>query len=74
MKQITMSELNFSIFLIHQLAKAWGKPVAETYQILTDTDILDGYVFECYDTLHTLGEKYLVEELTEFSRERGALI
>lgn len=40
----------------------------------TETGILDEYIFEYYDTLHTLGEKYLVEELTEFSRERGALV
>ncbi|MFI3284216.1 MAG: DUF3791 domain-containing protein [Erysipelotrichaceae bacterium] len=29
------------------------------------------YVIACYDTLHTLGKEYLVEDITEFVKEKG---
>ncbi|MFI3214138.1 MAG: DUF3791 domain-containing protein [Eubacteriales bacterium] len=39
--------------------------------ILNSTGILDDYVISCYDTLHTLGKEYLIEDITEFVREKG---
>jgi hypothetical protein len=73
-KTYTVKEINFGIFIIHRLAESWRKPVPETYRILKNTNILDGYVLNCYDTLHTLGEQYLVEDITEFAREEGASV
>ena len=70
MTQCTIDEKDFGVFIIHRLAERWRKPVPETYLILNNTDILDGYIFKCYDTLHTLGTEYLVEDLTEFAREK----
>jgi hypothetical protein len=34
----------------------------------------NGYVFKHYDTLHTLGEQYLVEDVVEFVREKGVAL
>ena len=31
------------------------------------------YILPCYDVLHTFSKDYLVEELTEVLKERGAL-
>ena len=73
MTQCTSDEKDFSVFLIHRLAEKWGKSVPETYLILNDTDILDGYILKCYDTLHTLGTEYLVEDLTEYALEKGVV-
>lgn len=67
----TESELKFSIFLIHNLADKWGKTPPEVYQILNTTKILDEYIIRCYDTLHTLGTNYLLEDITEFAIEKG---
>jgi hypothetical protein len=67
-------EIDFGIFLIHRLAEKWNRSAPDTYNILVKTDILDGYIFECYDTLHTLGAEYLVDDLTEFARERGVAV
>ena len=67
----TKKELEFSIFLIHNLAEKWGKTPIDVYKILNDTRILDEYILVCYDTLHTLGTRYLVEDITDFVRERG---
>jgi hypothetical protein len=68
------NELEFSVFLINRLAKSWGKSTPETYRVLSDTKILDDYIVECYDSLHTLGSEYLIDDITAFAKERGALI
>ena len=67
-------ELDFAVYLIHCLAEAWGKLPAEVYKILNSSGILDHYIFPCYNTLHTLGREYLVEDITEFVREKGIQI
>jgi len=74
MTQCTVKEKDFSIFLIHRLSERWGTSAPETYDILNSTDILDGYILKCYDTLHTLGTEYLVDDLTEFAREKGIAV
>ena len=74
MTQCSVDEKDFGVFLIHRLAERWGKSAPETYHILNNTDILDGYIFECYDTLHTVGTECIVDELTEFAREKGIAV
>lgn len=66
-------ELSFSIFVIHALSKEWNKTPVEVYKILNTSGILDNYIIKCYDTLHTLGKEYLVNDITEFAHEKGAL-
>lgn len=70
----TQKELAFTVFLIHNLAEKWKKDPAEVYHILNDTSILDDYVLRCYDTLHTLGTEYLMEDITEYAKEKGAVL
>lgn len=65
------NELKFSIFLIHCLAKEWKKTPKEVYDLLDTTKILDDYIISCYDSLHSLGKEYLVQDITEFMREKG---
>ena len=64
-------ELTFSIFMLYSLADKWKKTPATVYQILNKTGILDNYLIQCYDTLHTQGKESLVEDVTEFVREKG---
>ena len=64
-------ELRFSIFVIYSLADKWKKTPADVYKILNSTGILDNYVISCYDVLHTQGKEYLVEDLTEYVKEKG---
>ncbi len=63
--------LTFAIFLIHALGDAWKKPYRNVYQILNESGIMDNYIIPCYDVLHTQGKQYLVEDITEFVREKG---
>ena len=66
--------MEFTVFLIHALAVEWKRPCWTVYQLLNETGILDSYIVPYYDVLHTQGEKYLVEDITEFVKEKGASI
>lgn len=65
------SQLTFALFMIYSLAEQWKKTPVQVYRILNKTGILDEYIIDCYDTLHTLGKQYLVEDITDFVREKG---
>lgn len=64
-------KLTFVIFILHALGQHWNMTTPEVYEILNTTGILDDYIIKCYDVLHTLGKKYLVEDITELVREKG---
>ena len=64
-------ELEFSVFIINKLSNYLKKPVDEVYRILKESKLLEEYIIECYDVLHTLGCEYLMEDITDAIRERG---
>ena len=64
-------ELTFVVFILHALGQHWNMTTPEVYDILNSTGILDDYIIKCYDVLHTLRKEYLVEDITEFVREKG---
>ncbi len=64
-------ELTFVVFILHALGQHWNMTTPEVYDILNSTGILDDYIIKFYDVLHTLGKEYLVEDITEFVREKG---
>lgn len=68
------NELVFSIFILYSLADKCNKTPAVVYNILNSTGILDNYVIPGYDVLHTLGKEYLVEDITEYVREKGVCV
>lgn len=68
------NQLDFAIFLIYSLAEFWNKIPAQVYKILNDTGIMDDYILPCYDVLHTQGKSYLIDDISEFVRERGVSI
>lgn len=64
-------KLTFVVFILHALGQHWNMTTPEVYEILNTTGTLDDYIIKCYDVLHTLGKEYLVEDITEFVREKG---
>ncbi len=64
-------KLTFVIFILHALGQHWNMTTPEVYEILNTTGILDDYIIKCYDVLHALGKEFLVEDITEFVREKG---
>lgn len=64
-------ELSFLIFVLYSLADKWKMFPVQVYKILNSTGILDNYIIKCYDVLHTQGKEYLVEDITDYVREKG---
>lgn len=68
------AEMQFSVFMIHQLAEKWHMTPAEVYHTLSKTQILDDYIIKYYDVLHTQGEQALVEDISGYAREKGIAV
>lgn len=71
MIDLSKKQIVFAVWIIHSLAVHWHVTPSKIYHILNDTEILDDYVIGCYDTLHTLGKEYLIEDISEFVAERS---
>ena len=65
--------LEFITFCVGSLAEALNKSASQIYNALRSSGVLEDYIIPCYDVLHTFSKEYLVEELTEVLKERGAL-
>ena len=65
--------LEFITFCVGSLADSLGKSASQVYGALRSSGVLTDYILPCYDVLHTFSKDYLVEELTEVLKERGAL-
>jgi len=64
-------QLRFCVFIINQISKVKNKPSDVVYSFLAESGILDDYIIGCYDTLHTLGREYLIEDITGLLNDRG---
>ena len=68
---MSSKELHFTVFCIENVAEYLNKSGTEIYKLLKeDSEILDDYIVPCYDTLHTQGKEYIVEDIVEFMREK----
>ena len=67
-------KIEFALFCVDSLAEDLGRDPTEVYDLLTkDSDIMHSYIFACYDSLHSQGKEYIVEDLKDVLRERGLL-
>lgn len=66
--------LSFIEFILYKLSEKWDKAPSYVYQKLNSVNIIDDYLIPCYDTLHSLGAEYLVEDITDLLYERGGVI
>lgn len=66
-------ELEFSLFCIDFVAKELNLPPNEIYQKLKQSGLLQDYIIDNYETLHTLGKAYLVQDIIGLMKERGLL-
>ena len=75
LKLMNTKELEFSVFCIENIAEHLGINGDEAYRLLAEkSDILDNYIIPYYDTLHTQGKDYIVNELMEVMSERGLTV
>ena len=71
---MTSEHLYFITFCVGNLSEALHKSASQVYGALRSSGVLNDYIIPCYDVLHTFSKEYIVEDLTEALRERGALI
>jgi hypothetical protein len=65
-------ELEFAVFCVENVADECGRSGADVYRLLTEkSGILDDYIIPSYDTLHTQGKEYIVNDIVEYMREKG---
>ena len=67
------NNIDFITYCIGNLARRLNMSATEVYRRLKQSDILNGYIIPSYDVLHTFSKEYLLEDLTEYMREKGVL-
>lgn len=65
--------LEFVTYCISKLAQRLQLSQREVYDRLKSSGILYGYIVPSYDVLHTFSSRYLMEDLTDYMREKGVL-
>jgi len=68
-----ITTLEFITYCISKLAQALKLSQREVYRRLKQSGILYDYIVPSYDVLHTFSSRYLVEDLTDYMREKGVL-
>lgn len=70
-----LSELEFAVFCIENVAAKLGVNAECVYQAFTEkSNILNGYIVPEYEVLHTQGRDYIVNDLLDEMRERRVQI
>ncbi len=68
-----ITTLEFVTYCISKLSQAHKLSQREVYRRLKRSGILYDYIVPSYDVLHTFSSRYLVEDLTDYMREKGVL-
>lgn len=73
-KRMNFDNVEFVTYCIGNLSRRLGLTAGEVYRRLKQAGILTGYIVPSYDVLHTFGKEYLMEDLTEYMKEKGVLV
>lgn len=72
-QNMDIKTLEFVTYCISKLAQVLKLSQREVYRLLMSSGILYDYIVPSYDVLHIFGSRYLVEDLTEYMKEKGVL-
>lgn len=70
---MNFDQLNFLTYCVGILSDALQMSADRVYSLLRSSGLLTDYLLPCYDVLHTFSKDYLVEDLIQCLREKGAL-
>ncbi len=65
--------LEFVTYCISKLAQTLKLSQSDVYARLKRSGILYGYIVPSYDVLHTFSSRYLIDDLTDYMKEKGVL-
>ena len=72
---MTPEQSFFAVFCIEALSDELGVTGDIVYKMLTEeSDILDNYIVPHYDSLHTQGKSYIINELLDLMNKQGVRI
>lgn len=66
-------ELEFALFCIDFVAKEVNVSPEIVYQKLNESGLLQNYIIDNYEVLHSLGREYLVADIISLMKERSLL-
>ena len=70
----SLDELEFAVCCIESAAKRMHKSGKEMYSILNNkTDVLNDYVIDCYEVLHTQDDEYVAEDIEEILKGKRVI-
>lgn len=73
MSQRDIDKSFFVVWLINQVARAWGMNAPTVYRLLQKGDIVDEYILPFFDQLHSMGSEALIDDVTGLARKKGLL-
>lgn len=65
--------LEFVTYCISKLAQRLKLSQGDVYDRLKRSGVLYEYLVPSYDVLHTFSSRYLMDDLTDYMREKGVL-
>ena len=71
MNDVTIEKIHFAVFVIDAMSERWNLQTNETYRILNESGIMDNYVLDLYDVVHTLGREAIIEDICEKIKSSG---
>jgi predicted DNA-binding protein YlxM (UPF0122 family) len=67
-------ELDFAVFCIESIAEYQNISGSDIYDMLNaDSKILDEYIVQNYEALHTQDKEYIVNDIIEYMKKEGLL-
>lgn len=71
---INEKEIDFVVFCIENLAEYLNIDSIDAYSLLSKNKLIDEYIVENYNVLHTQSKKWIMEDLVEALKKRGVKI
>lgn len=72
--KMSEAQTEFAVFCIENVALKLGIPGDEIYGLLTkESRILDEYIIQNYEMLHTQDKEYIVNDIIDYMKECGVL-
>lgn len=70
---MTPRQMEFAVFCVMCVAEELQKPATEIYDLMMQNRVLQDYIVEFYDVLHTQSQEYIVEDIINLMKENQIL-
>lgn len=70
---VNFKQLDFAVCCIGLLASRLGMNQSDVYDRLKKSGVLDGYIVEGYEPLHTFSSDCIADDLIGYMKEKGVL-